>query len=134
MTRLLTGLAIAVLLVPSLLVAHHSFAAEFDSSKPVTVKGAVTKVEWTNPHIWIYVDQKEESSAVVAKWQCEMGSPNSLMRLGWRADSLKQGDQVTIDGTRAKDGSNTCNARTVRMADGRRMFAGSSEGVAPTRP
>ena len=134
MTRLLAGFAIAALLAPSLLLAHHSFAAEFDSTKTVTVNGAVTKVEWTNPHIWIYVDQKDATSAAVAKWQCEMGSPNSLMRLGWRSDSLKQGDQVTIEGTRAKDGSNTCNARTVRLADGRRMFAGSSEGTAPARP
>lgn len=131
MKTLLTGFAIAVLLSPSLLLAHHAFAAEFDSTKPVTVKGAVTKVEWTNPHIWIYVDHKEDPAAAVAKWQCEMGSPNSLMRLGWKADSLKQGDQVVIEGTKAKDGSNTCNARTVRLADGRRMFAGSSEGGAP---
>ena len=134
MTRLLAGIALLFLLAPALLLAHHSFAAEFDSTKPVTVTGAVSKVEWTNPHIWIYVDHKDGAAGAVAKWSCEMGSPNSLMRLGWRSDSLKQGDQVTIEGTRAKDGSNTCNARTVKLADGRRMFAGSSEGVAPTRP
>ena len=130
MTRFLTGLLVVFLAAPLTSLAHHSFAAEFDSTKPVTVKGAVTKVEWTNPHIWIYLDNKEESGAV-SKWQCEMGSPNSLMRQGWRSDSLKQGDQVTIEGTRAKDGSNTCNARTVRLADGTRLFAGSSEGARP---
>jgi hypothetical protein len=126
----LAGFLVVLLLAPLPLLAHHSFAAEFDSSKPVTVKGAVSKVEWTNPHIWIYVDTKDESGAV-AKWECEMGSPNSLMRQGWRADSLKQGDQITIEGTRAKNGTNTCNARTVRLADGTRLFAGSSEGTRP---
>ena len=130
MTRFLTGLLVVFLVAPLPSLAHHSFAAEFDSTKPVTVKGAVTKVEWTNPHIWIYVANKDEGGAV-SKWQCEMGSPNSLMRQGWRSDSLRQGDQVTIEGTRAKDGSNTCNARTVRLADGTRLFAGSSEGARP---
>jgi hypothetical protein len=83
-----------------------------------------------NPHIWIYVDMKDESGAV-SKWKCEMGSPNTLMRQGWRSDSLKDGDQVSIDGTRAKDGTNTCNARAVRLADGTRLFAGSSETATP---
>jgi hypothetical protein len=118
------------LLVPLSVLAHHSFAAEFDATKPVTVKGAVTRVEWTNPHIWIYVDNKDEKG-VISKWQCEMGSPNTLMRQGWKSDSLKQGEEVTIEGTRAKDGTNTCNARTVRLADGTRMFAGSSENRQP---
>jgi hypothetical protein len=126
----LAGFMVVLLLAPLPLLAHHSFAAEFDSSKPVTVKGAVSKVEWTNPHIWIYVDMKDEKG-VVSKWECEMGSPNTLMRQGWRSDSLKKGDEVTIEGTRAKNGTNTCNARTVRLADGTRLFAGSSEGARP---
>ena len=130
MKTTLAGFLVLIALAPLPLLAHHSFAAEFDSTKPVTVKGAVTKVEWTNPHIWIYIDNKDENG-VVSKWECEMGSPNSLMRQGWRSDSLKQGDQVTIEGTRAKNGSNTCNARTVRLADGTRLFAGSSEGARP---
>lgn len=130
MNRPLAGFIVMAVLAPLPLLAHHSFAAEFDATKPVTVKGAVTKVEWTNPHIWIYLDNKDDTGTV-SKWQCEMGSPNSLMRQGWRSDSLKQGDQITIEGTRAKDGSNTCNARTVRLADGTRLFAGSSEGVRP---
>jgi hypothetical protein len=123
---------VVVLALAVPLIAHHSFAAEFDASKPVTLKGAVTKVEWTNPHIWIYMDNKDEKG-IVTKWQCEMGSPNMLMRQGWRSDSLKQGDDVTIEGSRAKDGTNTCNARTVRLANGTRMFAGSSGGDAPPR-
>ena len=130
MNRSLADFMVVLLLAPLPLLAHHSFAAEFDATKPVTVVGAVTKVEWTNPHIWIHLDNKDEKG-VLLKWQCEMGSPNSLMRQGWRSDSLKAGDQVTIEGTRAKDGTNTCNARTVRLADGTRMFAGSSEGARP---
>src|SRR5262245_26036423 len=104
------ALAIAfLLLIPLSLSAHHAFAAEFDRAKPVKVQGAVVKVEWTNPHIWIYVDAKDEKGAV-ARWQCEGGSPNTLTRQGWTKESLKQGDQVTIDGYRAKDGSNTCRS------------------------
>ncbi|MBI2150139.1 MAG: hypothetical protein HYU27_05990 [Acidobacteria bacterium] len=125
-----TKLAIAVfamMLAPLAALAHHSFAAEFDASKPVVVQGTVTKVEWTNPHIWIYVDMKDAAGAV-AHWQCEGGSPNTLVRQGWSKNSLKQGDQVTIDGSRAKDGTNTCNARAVKLADGKRLFAGSSGG------
>jgi hypothetical protein len=127
MNRPVAALAAALLLAPLPLLAHHAFSSEFDASKPVTVVGAVTKVEWTNPHIWIYLDAKDEKGGL-ARWQCEMGSPNTLQRQGWRRDSLKQGDQITIEGARAKDGSNTCNARTVRLVDGTRLFAGSSGG------
>jgi len=119
-------LTIAILLlVPISVTAHHAFAAEFDRAKPVKVQGSVVKMEWTNPHIWIYVDMKDEKGALT-RWQCEGGSPNTLTRQGWSKDSLKQGDQVVIEGYRAKDGSNTCNSSSVTLADGKRLFAGSS--------
>jgi hypothetical protein len=113
------------LLSAASMFAHHSFSAEFDASKPVTLKGTVTKVDWLNPHIWIYVDVKGESGKL-AHWQCEGGAPNSLTRNGWTKNQLKEGDAVTIEGTLAKDASNTCNASRVELPDGRRVFAGSS--------
>ena len=123
----LAALIVGLLVAPLPAIAHHAFAAEFDSTKAVTVKGTVNKVEWTNPHIWIYVDIKDEAGAV-ARWQCEGGSPNTLTRQGWSRDSLKAGEQVTIEGYRAKNGSNTCNSRVVTTAGGKRLFAGSSLG------
>jgi hypothetical protein len=108
-------------------LAHHSFAAEFDASKPVTLKGKVTKLEWTNPHIWIYLEAADDKGNT-GKWQCEGGAPNGLRRNGWSRNSLKEGDVITIEGSMAKDGSKTCNARSVVLADGKRVFAGSSEG------
>jgi Family of unknown function (DUF6152) len=110
--------------------AHHSFAAEFDDKKPLTLSGSVTKVEWMNPHIWLYLDVKDEGGSVT-HWQCEGGAPNGLTRQGWGRESLKVGDQVTIDGFRAKDATNTCNARSVKLPDGRRVFAGSAEDGGP---
>jgi len=127
-------LAVGVgLLAASLpLVAHHSFAAEFDSAKAVTLQGVVTKLDWMNPHIWIYLDTKDDSGTV-ANWQCEGGPPNTLTRNGWSRDSLKIGDQVNIEGFRSKDGTNTCNARSVKLPDGKRVFAGSAEDGGPSK-
>jgi hypothetical protein len=108
-------------------LAHHSFAAEYDSKKPVELKGTVTKLEWINPHAWIHMDVKDETGKVTS-WACELGSPNLLMRNGWRRDSLKAGDEVIVNGSAAKDGSHIANARTVKMADGRRVFNAGSSG------
>ena len=130
-TRFLTGAGLAAAL--SLPVyAHHSFAAEFDAAKPVTLTGSVTKVEWQNPHIWVYLEVKDEQGRV-QPWQCEGGAPNTLTRNGWSANSLKSGEPVTIEGVLAKDGSKTCNMRAVKLPDGRTVFAGSSGGDAPPK-
>ena len=118
------GLGLLLCTVPML--AHHSFAAEYDSSKPITLTGTVTKVEWMNPHARFYIDVKDEKGEM-NNWELELGSPNGLMRQGWTRNSLKKGDQVTISGSLAKDGSKLANARTVKLADGRQVFAGSSE-------
>jgi hypothetical protein len=105
--------------------AHHSFAAEYDASKPVNLKGVVTKVEWTNPHARFYVDVKDEKGNVT-NWNFELASPNVLTRNGWTRHSLKEGDQIEVQGSMAKDGSFLANARTVTLADGRKVFAGSA--------
>jgi len=107
-------------------MAHHSFAAEFDASKPLDVTGIVTKVDWANPHIYFYVDV-EGDGGDVANWAIEMGSPNGLMRRGWTRNSLKVGDVISVSGSRAKDGSLKGNARQVTLASGERLFAGTSQ-------
>jgi hypothetical protein len=106
---------------------HHSFAAQYDRTKAITLKGTVTKVEWMNPHIYFYVDVKDNANRVT-NWAIEGGAPSMLYRNGWRIDSLKVGDQVTIDGWLAKDGSNLANMRTATLADGKTVFGASSGG------
>ena len=124
--------AVVVTLAASSALAHHSFAAEFDRQKPTKMTGTVTKVLWQNPHTFFYIDVKDEKTGKVANWGIEMGSPNILMRNGWRRDSMKIGEVVTVDGHLAKDGSNTANASTVVLAaTGKRLFAGSSLGTTP---
>lgn len=117
----------AALLVPHTVIGHHSFDAEFDRNKPVTLKGSVTRVDWGNPHIWVFMDVKDDTGKV-SNWGVEGGAPNALFRNGWRKDSLKVGDIVTVEGFRGRDGSQRANANRVTLPDGRRVFAGSSAG------
>jgi hypothetical protein len=112
------------------LLAHHSFAAEYDQKQPVTFKGVVTKLDWMNPHVYFYVDVKDKDGKV-AHWACEAGNPNALARRGWKKSSLKADDQITVEGFRAKDGSFTMNARSITLADGTKVFAASSDDGGP---
>ena len=124
------GLTLLLAAIPAW--AHHSFAAQYDATKVVTLIGKVTKVEWTNPHIYFFVDVTDQKTGKVTNWALEFGGPNSLMRLGWTRNSLKPDDMVTVEGTLARDGSNLANARSVILtATGKRLFAGSSEGTTP---
>ncbi len=104
---------------------HHSFTAEYDVNKPITLNGTVTKLEWTNPHARFYIDVKDANGAAVT-WELELGSPNTLIRYGWKRDSMKVGDQVIVEGYLAKDGSKLANAKMVQFTDGRKVYAGSS--------
>jgi len=125
---LTAGITLVLTAVPAL--AHHAFAAEFDRQKPVTITGTVTKVEWANPNARFYVDAKDETGKV-NNWDFELGSPNGLMRRGWTRNSLKIGDTVTVTGWRAKNAPHVANAGTVTLADGKKVFAGSSIDTTP---
>ena len=150
----LASIAAAAVAASLPLAAHHSFSAEFDGSKEIKATGAVTKLDWQNPHGWIHLTVTElcertaagrgpdaveqewacrapDSKEGAADWAFEIGSPNGLMRQGWTRNSLKPGDVVTVQGSRARDGSTNSNARNVTTADGKRLFAGSSEGATP---
>ncbi len=112
--------------------AHHSFSAEFDATKTFKMTGTVTKVEWMNPHTFFYIDVADEPTKKVTNWAMEMGSPNGLMRQGWTRNTMKIGDVVSVEGSLAKDGSPTGNARVVVLtATGQRLFAASSQGTTP---
>jgi hypothetical protein len=128
--RLSLVLLVALLAAMRGLSAHHSFAAEFDSNKPIQLKGTVVKVEWINPHTWIHVDVKEPDGSVV-RWMIEGGTPNTLLRRGLTRTSLPAGTEIMVDGYRAKNGTNRANGRDLTFADGRRLFMGSSGTGAP---
>jgi len=120
--RLISVLASLPLVAAAPAFAHHSFAAEYDAAKPVTLKGTVTKVEWTNPHARFYIDVKN-GDGTTTNWNLELASPNYLKRAGWSSESLKQGDVVTVEGSLARSGANMANARAVTLANGQRVFA-----------
>ena len=122
---ILTAAAAGALLSTGSASAHHSFAAEFDRALPITVTGTVTKVEWMNPHARFYIDAKDDQGKIV-NWDFELASPNGLMRRGWTRNSMKLGDIVTVTGHRAKNSPHVGNASTVTLANGKKLFAGSS--------
>jgi len=131
-TKFVVIAAVVLLASAGRVLAHHSFSAEFDASKPFKMTGSVTKVEWMNPHTFFYIDVADEKTKKVTNWAMEMGSPNGLMRQGWTRNSMKVGDKVTVEGSLAKDGSPTGNARSVILeATGQKLFAASSQGNTP---
>ena len=119
-----------VVLAAAPMAAHHSFAAEFDITKPVTITGKVTKIEWTNPHAYLFIDVADAQTGAVTNWEIEMGSPNGLTRLGWTRTLLKPGDAVTVEGSLGRNKPNLANARSVVMTEtGKKLGAASSEGA-----
>ena len=130
--RHIASLSAGLILAMAPLRAHHAFTAEFDASKPVKLRGTVTKVEFVNPHSWIHIDVKEPDGKLIA-WAIEGGTPNTLFRLGITKNSLPLGTELLVDGYRAKDGSNKANGRDITFTDGRKVFMGGSSPGAPPR-
>jgi len=125
-------IAAGLLLTGGAALAHHSFAAEFDAGKPITLTGIVTKIEWTNPHVWFYINVKDSANGQVTNWGAEMGAAHQLQRRGWRRDTLKIGEEVTVEGSLARNGTKRLNARVVKLTStggrpGESLDAASSE-------
>jgi len=132
MKRLAAAVAGIALLWAAPMVAHHSFSAEFDATQPITLKGKLTKMDWVNPHGWLYIDVAQDGKVV--NWAIEAGSPNALLRRGLRQTDFPIGSELIIDGYRAKNGSPTANGTTVKFADGRNFFLGAAyEGTTPQK-
>ena len=135
MKTLLFPLAVLLLACVVPAYAHHAFAAEFDSNQPVKLQGVVTKIDWMNPHTWVYVDAKDDKGEI-QHWQFETGAPNELVRRGWKRNDLKAGDMVSIDGFKAKKlvsstGTLTGNARSITLPSGLKVFSGSANDAGP---
>ena len=126
----MVGVILGMLLAVTPMLAHHAFTPEFDGAQVVTMRGTVTKVEWVNPHSWVYIDVKGPDGQVV-NWALELGAPNALFRRGWRKDSLPVGVEVEVTGYRGRSGRPIANGRTVKLPDGREFFAGSPGTGAP---
>ncbi len=122
---------IGIALGGAVAMAHHAFSAEFDANKPVTLRGAITRVDWINPHSWLYIDVKDQTTGKVVAWKVEMGAPNQLLRRGWTKNTLPVGTEVVVEGYRAKNGSDIANGGSVVLADGKKLFVGSSGTGAP---
>jgi Family of unknown function (DUF6152) len=134
MKRALAAAFLALMMVVAnrTLTAHHSFAAQYDRNKPITLKGSVTRIEWMNPHVYFYMDVSDASGT--ARWAIESGAPNTLYRAGWRKDSIKVGDIVTVHGHLARDGTKLANMQTAILADGREVLGGRQDQVPPPKP
>jgi hypothetical protein len=131
MKNVLLTTTLGLILAGTPMLAHHSFAAEYDAKKPIKLKGIITKVDWMNPHVYFYIDVEDEKGNVT-NWAFEMGPPNGLQRAGWTRNTMKIGDEVIVEGSMAKDGSKGGNARSVTMAStGKKLGAASSEGTNP---
>src|ERR1043166_639216 len=132
--KLSVMIASAALLAAAVpVLAHHSFAAEFDAKRPVKLQGTVTKMEWINPHAWIYLDVKNPDGTVT-NWMVEAGAPNALLRRGWTKQSLLAGTEILVEGYQAKDGANRANGSIITFTDGRKLFVGSSAGDSGAAP
>src|SRR5277367_5730505 len=131
MKHTLLTIGLSLVLAGTPLLAHHSFAAEYDAKKPIKLKGIITKVVWMNPHVYFYVDV-EDDKGNITNWAFEMGPPNGLQRAGWTRNTMKIGDEVVVEGSLAKDGTNQANARSVTMANtGKKLGGASSEATTP---